>query len=118
MRDPRATQQTMAELLLRQWWRDGKALDDAEAAVADHHAILSTIIIDEEWRDMAPGAIVEDIIRRYLSREGIVAGEIVEGNVLAGYQGLCRPVAEVFDELARIEGVCWRMDWNKAIIFQ
>src|SRR5215469_1660489 len=107
-----ALQQAMASQLYQHWQQDeglklSRTLADAEEQVWRHHQVLSTVMVDAEWRDHSIGAIIEDIIRRYLNLEGIVVGDILGGPTLEHFQVRHQDVLSVFGGLAFVSGMQW-----------
>ncbi len=83
----------------------------------DWHYLADKRLVAESYTGQTAGAIVTDIITKYLAAEGITAGTIQAGPTIAEAIFNYAPASIVLDKLAERAGFTWYIDDAKQLFF-
>lgn len=86
----------------------------------DNNAIASRFLVARRYEaGSLPGEIAEDIRDRYLSSEGVTAGNIENGEITLGQVDFnFESVADALNELSELVGFIWYIDHDRKLYFQ
>ena len=86
----------------------------------DNNALASRFLVARRYpAGSLPGEIAEDIRDRYLSSEGVTAGNIENGEITLGQVDFnFESVADALNELAELVGFIWFIDHDRKLYFQ
>ena len=85
----------------------------------DYNSIADRYLVAESYISQTCGYIVDDILTKYLSVDGITVGNIEEGITLdVAKFPRNGTVTDVFDQVAEICGFIWFIDFDKKLYFQ
>jgi hypothetical protein len=88
-----------------------------EITGADNHYFADKRIVAKSYTNMTAGAIVRELIKSYLSAEGISGGAIQDGPVVSEAVFNYIPVTDCLDSLAEKAGFWWNIDSQKQLYF-
>lgn len=86
----------------------------------DNNAIASRFLVARRYEaGSLPGEIAEDIRERYLSSEGVTAGNIENGEITLGQVDFnFESVSDALNELSELVGFIWYIDHDRKLYFQ
>ncbi|MCM8901332.1 hypothetical protein KVG29_08875 [Caldicoprobacter algeriensis] len=88
-----------------------------DISCSDWHSFADKRIVAEAYDNMTAGAIVRDIIAKYLAEEGITAGTIQDGPVISRAVFNYLPASQCLDELSELTGFIWVIYPDKTLNF-
>ena len=83
----------------------------------DYNQIADRRVVKRVYENWSAGDIVRDIVRSYLTDEGVTLGDIGEGPTVEKAIYSFAPAYEALDELATISGYDWYIDFDKKLNF-
>lgn len=95
----------------------GGVVDYHTVQCVDHHLLADRRIVAEAYDNLTAGAIVQDLITKYLAAEGVTAGTIQAGPTITRAVFNYVPASEALDQISELSGCQWCIRANKALDF-
>ena len=92
-----------------------KQVLEYQVSCIDYNGILDRVLIAEAYDAMSAGDIVRDIHAEKLAAEGITLGVVEDGPVGSRSVFDWVPASEAFNELEKVTGISWNVDYDKVL---
>lgn len=95
----------------------GTSLLAFEVPCVDWHQLADRHLVTETYANQTAGAIVNNLLTKYLAGEGVTAGTIQAGPTITSAVFPYVMVSQALQELSELTGYSWYIDANKTLHF-